>query len=150
MKKRILSVAIIFAIGMSSVLANTVDGVNEKVLSSFQREFAEAKDMYWQKGGDFLKVSFTLNEKVLFAYYNESGEKLALVRNVTSFDLPLGLQIELKQQYGQYWITDLFEFNGQDDSAYYVTVENANVKITLKSSGMEWMDNVQKDAEIIG
>jgi hypothetical protein len=136
MKKRILLVAFVFAIGMSSVLANTVDGVNEKVLNSFQKEFAGAKDMYWQKGDAFLKVSFTLNDKVLFAYYNESGEKLALVRNITSFDLPLGLQIELKQDYGQYWITDLFEFNGQEDSAYYVTVENADVKVTLKSSGM--------------
>jgi len=136
MKKRILLVAMVFAIGVSSVLANTVNGVNEKVLSSFQKEFAGAKDVYWQKGNDFLKVSFTLDGKVLFAYYNESGEKLALVRNITSFDLPLGLQMELKQQYSQYWITDLFDFNGQEDSAYYITIENADTKITLKSAGL--------------
>src|SRR5690349_11547720 len=136
MKKRILFIALVFAFGLSSVFANTVDGVNEKVLSRFQKEFSQAKDVYWQKGDDFLKVSFTLNEKVFFAYYNESGDKLALVRNLTSFDLPLGLQMELKQSYPQHWITDLFEFNGQDDSAYYVTIENADVKITLKSVGM--------------
>jgi hypothetical protein len=136
MKKRILLVVMVFAIGVSSVLANTVNGVNEKVLSSFQKEFAGAKDVYWQKGNDFLKVSFTLDGKVLFAYYNESGEKLALVRNITSFDLPLGLQMELKQQYPQYWITDLFDFNGQEDSAYYITIENADTKITLKSVGL--------------
>ena len=136
MKKRILFIALVIAFGMTNLFANTVDGVNQKVLSNFQKEFSQAKDIYWQKGDDFLKASFTLNEKVFFAYYNEAGEKLALVRNLTSFDLPLSLQMELKQSYPQYWISDLFEFNGQDDSAYYVTIENADVKITLKSIGM--------------
>jgi hypothetical protein len=125
-----------FVFGAGSLLANTVEGVNEKVLNNFQKEFVGAKEVAWQKGEEFMKVSFILNEKVFIAYYNEEGEKLALVRNISRLDLPLSLQENLKDSYSQYWITDLFEFNGKDDSAYYITIENADVKITLKSFGM--------------
>ena len=136
MKKSILLAAMMFVFGAGSLLANTVEGVSEKVLSSFQKEFVGAKEVSWQKGEEFVKVSFTLNEKIFIAYYNEEGEKLALVRNLSSLDLPLSLQESLKDSYSQYWITDLFEINGKDDSAYYITIENADVKITLKSIGM--------------
>jgi hypothetical protein len=77
-----------------------------------------------------------MNEKVFIAYYTEEGEKLALVRNISRLDLPLSLQENLKDSYSQYWITDLFEMNGRDESAYYITIENADVKLTLKSFGM--------------
>ena len=136
MKNRILFVAMLFVFGTSSLFANTVEGVNEKVLSSFKKEYNGAKEVYWQKGDQFLKATFTLNEKVYFAYYNEEGEKLALVRNVMSFDLPIPLQQDLKESYGQFWISDLFEINAKEESAYYVTIENADSKITLKSVGM--------------
>jgi len=136
MKKSTLLVVMMFVFGAGRLLANTVEGVNEKVLSSFQKEFVGAKEVTWQKSEEFVKVSFILNEKVFIAYYSEEGEKLALVRNLSRLDLPLSLQESLKDSYSQYWITDLFEINGKDDSAYYITIENADVKITLKSVGM--------------
>src|SRR6476659_2429954 len=136
MKKSTLLVVMMFVFGAGSLLANTVEGVNEKVLSSFQKEFVGAKEVTLQKSEEFVKVSFILNEKVFIAYYSEEGEKLALVRNLSRLDLPLSLQESLKDSYSQYWITDLFEINGKDDSAYYITIENADVKITLKSVGM--------------
>ena len=140
MKKRILFIAMMIVFGAGTMFANSVEVVNEKVLSSFQKKYGSAKEVKWQKGDQYLKATFVLNEKVYFAYYSEDGEKLALVRNLTTFELPMTLQDELKESYPQYWISDLFEINGKEDAAYYVTVENADAKITLKSIGMSgWM-----------
>ena len=140
MKKRILFITMMIVLATGTVFANSVEGVNEKVLSSFQKEYSGAKEVKWQKGDQYLKATFFLNERVYFAYYSEDGEKLALVRNLTSFELPMSLQKALKESYPQCWISDLFEINGKEDAAYYVTIENADAKISLKSVGMSgWM-----------
>ena len=139
MKRRFVLVALVLFMGMSGVFANKLEGVNEKVLTSFQKEFVNAKEVSWESNSQFIKVSFKLNEQVFIAYYNVDGERLAIARNLRSLELPMTLQEELRQSYNNYWITDLFEFNGKDDAAYYVTIENADYRITLKSVGLtEW------------
>ena len=53
----------------------------------------------------------------------------------------MGLLEKLKESYSNCWITELFEFSGKEDAAYYVTMENADYKITLKSLGMyDWVN----------
>ena len=141
MKKRILLIVTVLFVGMTGLMANGREGNNEKALSSFQKEFTGATDVKWQSGNSFMKVSFTFNEQVLTAFYNVEGERLAITRNIKSSELPMGLLEKLKESYSNCWITELFEFNGKEDAAYYVTIENADYKITLKSVGMyDWVN----------
>lgn len=80
-----------------------------------------------------------MNGQVMFAYYNNSGEMLAITRNIVSSQLPISLFSELKQDYAQYWITDLFEMVNGNETSYYVTVENADAVVVLKSvDGLHW------------
>jgi len=140
MKTRIILCALVMIIGISSVRANEVGNVNEKALTSFQKDFRHATDVNWQSTPKFLKVSFTLNGQVYMAYYNEDGDRLAIARNITSNELPMGLQADLKDSYPGFWISDLFEIHGKEEAAYYVTIENADYRITLKSTGLsEWI-----------
>jgi hypothetical protein len=46
----------------------------------------------------------------------------------------------LKREYDEYWISDLFEVSGNEGTAYYITLENANTKLVLKSSGGKGWD----------
>ena len=146
MKKSILLIVTTLCLGMTGLMANNREGINEKALTSFQKDFTNATDVSWQTGTSYLKVSFTLNEQILTAYYNQEGERLAIIRNLRSNELPLALIEKLKQSYNNYWITELFEFHGKEDGAYYITIENADHKITLKSLGMyDWINFRKSD-----
>jgi len=80
-----------------------------------------------------------MNEQTLFAFYSMTGEFMAVTRYISSFQLPLNLQSNLKKSYSNYWITDLFEMANHDGTAYYVTLETADSKIVLKSiDGSDW------------
>jgi hypothetical protein len=61
-----------------------------------------------------------------------------VTRNITSSQLPMNLLLSLKSDYSAYWITELFEFTGDDQNCYYVSLESADAKVTLRSSGDSW------------
>jgi hypothetical protein len=49
------------------------------------------------------------------------------------------LQGNLKKDYSDYWISDLFEVANNEGTSYYVTLENADTKMVLKASdGKSW------------
>jgi len=80
-----------------------------------------------------------MDDQKLFAYYNNQGEFIAISRFISSSQLPLYLQGSLKKLYTNYWISDLFEMTTNEATDYYVTFENADAKIILKSTdGSNW------------
>jgi hypothetical protein len=80
------------------------ENVNEKVLNAFKTEFTTASHVEWTTGPDYYKASFVFNDKHVFAFYNIEGRLLGLTRNITSSELPLKLQTDLKKNYDHYWI----------------------------------------------
>jgi len=132
MKKTIFALAFSLILGSAS-FANNDESNNERASQSFKKEFAQAKDVSWQKSGDMFRATFTLNERVLFAYYNQSGDLMAITRNITTDQLPIALQTSLRKNYTEYWVSDLFEMVSGGQTSYYITVENADHKVVLKS-----------------
>jgi hypothetical protein len=57
-----------------------------------------------------------------------------MTRNISSLNLPLKLQGKIRSDYAEFWISDLFELSDNDGTHYYITVENADSKVLLKSS----------------
>ena len=135
MKKMIVTLAI--TISSLAAFAGE-ENVNPKVLNAFKEEFTTAKEVEWIVAKDFYRAAFIYNEKHVFAYYSPEGELIGLSRYVSPADLPARLQSNLKKNYSDYWISDLFEVSKNDGSAYFVTLENADSKIVLKSSGLTW------------
>jgi hypothetical protein len=133
MKKSIIMSALSLVLLISSAFANNFDGVSDKALQAFKKEFSTASDVNWQITKHYVKATFSLNSQVLFAYYSPEGERLAVMRNITSAQLPLTLFTSLKKSHADYWISDLFEVTSENEVAYYVTLENADQKITLRS-----------------
>lgn len=132
MKKMILTLAI--AISSFAAFAGE-ENVSKKVLDAFKTEFKAVKDVEWTAGSDYYKASFVYNDKHLFAYYNMDGDLLGLTRYISPVDLPLNLQIGLKKNSNDYWISDLFEVAKNGTTSYYLTIENAETKTVLKSTG---------------
>ena len=136
MKKRILIFALLLT-GISYSFANTDDSINKRAVASFNKEFVNARDIKWERKNGFVLATFCLNNEVMFAYYTTDGEMMAIVRNMLSDKLPIPKLLSLHKDYSGYWISNLFEISTSEGTAYYVTVENADFKVTLKSLGDE-------------
>jgi hypothetical protein len=132
MKRTIFTLALSLILGTAS-FANNEETINQKASESFKKEFAQAKDVSWQKAGEMVKATFTLNDRVLFAYYSESGDLIAITRNITTDQLPISLQTSMRKNYSGYWVSDLFEMVSGGQTNYYITLENADHKVVLKS-----------------
>lgn len=145
MKKRILVWALLLTLGVSSAFANNADGVSDKVINSFKKDFAEARDIQWEKSKEYIKATFSLNDQVMFAYYSEDGKMLAVSRNLTSGQLPMNLLTDVKKNYSNYWITQLFEIASNSENSYYITLENENQTIVLKSTSSDGWELIKKD-----
>ena len=111
------------------------ENVDPTVLNSFNNEFSTAKEVEWSVGSNYYKAAFTFNGNHVFAFYNKDGELLGLTRYISSLDLPINLQKDLKKDYSAYWIADLFEVANSEGTSYYITLENAEKKIVMKSVG---------------
>ncbi len=137
MKQIILSIATVLMMGIGASAANTNDEVNQLAVNSFHKEFSSAQNVVWEQKQDFIKATFTMNDQVLFAYYNSNGDLQAVVRNIVSYQLPINLLTDLKKEYNGCWISELFEIASDNQTTYYVTLENADKKIVLRSNNTE-------------
>ena|SRR5687767_6690966 len=135
MKKMIVTLAIALASFNAFALDETV---NQKVLDAFKIEFATASEVEWTIATDYYKAAFNYNGKYVYAYYNTDGELMGMTRHLSPHDLPLALQSNLKKNYEGFWISELFEAVKIDVTNYYVTLENADTKIILRSSDNSW------------
>jgi len=135
MKKFLITMAIVVTSLCS--FASDVD-VNVSVLSSFQKEFAGARDVQWTTAGDNYKASFVFNNQYVFAFFTSQGELMGITRNMTSLELPVALQASLKKDYHEYWISNLFEISNADGVHYYITLEKADTKLILSSTASSW------------
>ena len=134
----IMMLAMVFT--LSTMYAFTgEEAVSKQAVSNFTTQFKGATAPNWTAGKNYYKVAFSLNAQKLFAYYNIDGDFIAVSRYISSFQLPLYLQTSLKNDYSKYWVTDLFEMADNNETTFYVTVENADAKIVLKSTdGKAW------------
>ncbi|HXB33373.1 MAG TPA: hypothetical protein VNV35_08125 [Puia sp.] len=145
MKKMILSLAAVITMGFS-VFANGNDNVvTQQARDAFKKDFATASNIRWEQKNNFLKATFSLNGQILTAYYFSNGDLQAVVRNITSDQLPINLLTSLRKDYTEYWITDLFEISSNGETSYYVSIENSDKKIVLKSDDLSFWDVYSKE-----
>lgn len=136
MKRILITLTVLLSITMSS-FANE-GKVNSRVLQSFETSFKNAVEVTWTVDENFCKADFSLNGQYVTAYYDEAGQMIAITRNISSTQLPISLQASLKKDHDDLWISDLFEVANELGTTYYVTLENADTKLVLKSSGSGW------------
>ena len=137
MKKRILILVIMLITGTVATFAATVEPVNQKISDAFTKEFTDAQDIRWDNGKNFVRATFKLNNQVMFAYYSHNAELLGVTRNITTDQLPVKLQAELRSSMENQWISDLFEMSSNGVTTYYITLESSTHTIVLLSKGAD-------------
>ena len=146
MKKRILLLSIVLVSFTAFSFAADVPTISKNVISSFNQQFANAHDIKWENHASFVKAEFTVNDVVLYAYFNQTGELIAVTRFISPNQLPLVLLNSLKKQFSSgYWVSDLFEIETEAGTSYYATFESADQTIVLKSDGISGWSSFQKE-----
>jgi len=137
MKLLILTLTALLSFG--SLKSNAQDiKVSAAVVNSFNTSFKNAAEVQWKDCGTYYKADFTLNGQYVTAYYDAAANLMAVTKNISTVQLPVTLQANLKKSYEDYWVSDLFEVSDESGTSYYVTVENGDTKTTLKSIGNSW------------
>jgi len=127
---------LLLSLSISNIFANTNEEVvNAKAAISFKKEFSQAQEVKWENSKQYVKATFKLNDQVMIAYYSNAGELLGITRNLTTSQLPINLMAEIKKNHKNAWITDLFEITTNDETNYYITLEDADQTVVLKSLG---------------
>ena len=123
---------------MTSAFAEE-ENVKAEILAAFKSKFSTAQEVTWTSGKMFSEATFLLNGSWITAHFNYRAELVAVSRNITSDQLPLFLQNNLRKHYSGYWITDLFELSNKDGFSHYITLRNADEEIVLESlNGRTW------------
>lgn len=138
MKKQALLLILSVALFFGTASANHPSDIPSVVLSAFNQEYVNASAISWVEGVNWFKASFKVEDVYLTAYYNTLGETIGVSRNITTRQLPLLLQRDIKENYADFWVTDLFELALNDDTTYYITLENADEIITLEGHEGYW------------
>jgi hypothetical protein len=122
-----------------SKIADSDSEVPCDVVNAFKKDFRPATDVIWSDNTFFFQVEFTLGEKRLFAFYSMEGKFMGLYRHISSTVLPGHLRNSIRENYSNYWITELFQLSKKIGNTYFLTLQNADEKIFLKSNdGSEW------------
>ena len=138
MKKIVLTLAI--AISSLASFANENENVTTEALNAFNHEFASASGVEWSESGHLFKASFLFNEQYVTAFYTAEGYLMGVTKNILSVDLPVKLQTKLKNNFSDFWITELSEVSNNRGTTYYITLENADVQVMLHSTDNNtWM-----------
>ena len=137
MKRLLVTLTIALSFISLSSFANA-DDVSPKAVKSFNKSFKNATEVKWTVTDNYVKADFALNGQYVSAFYNEDGSMIALTRNLSSLQLPITLQADLKRNYDCYWISNVLEVANEEGTSYYITLETADEQLTLKSSGDSW------------
>lgn len=135
---------------VSSFFATTSKANNEIVtpaaVKSFNRSFAGAREVVWTQESDLYKVSFQVSGQYAHAFYDAQGQMVVITRNISPLQLPVVLLASVKMNYSQQWISDLIEVSDDSGTYYYLTLEDANQRVILKSEGSSrWIRHQKMD-----
>jgi len=131
MKKILVSLMMTLCILQAGFAA---ENVNDAIIRAFNANFSDAKEVSWEYADNYAKATFTLNGRIQYAFYTNNGELMGVAQYIRVDELPTSLSELIKKNYPSYWISNLFELNSDDDKNYYITIEDADQTLILKSN----------------
>ncbi len=135
--KHLFIAVILFLTVAGTTRANTTGGTEPQFagVENFQHKYPNATDVTYKVKGQFTEVNFEWNAMKLQAFYDLQGNFMATCRQVTVGNLPLSVQMSLKNEYADYVQRDAIEYNDSDDGvSYYVTAIGAKTTYLLRVS----------------
>jgi hypothetical protein len=137
MKKLFLS-AILSVLIAGSLCAADVNKENVATVADFSVDFTNAENVHWTSTKNYLKASFTLNNKKMEAYYEHDGSMIGTASAININELPVSAKRIFAKKYGSFTVKEAILFEATSDTAYYVSAEDEvqSLIITISSEGI--------------
>jgi hypothetical protein len=145
MKKFFISAAL-FSVFSSVVFAGNVHSgdpviparktvnVNSNVQSSFDKEFAGASSVKWERIQDHIyQVVFSYNNERVNAFYDEEGQLVATGRFINESALPFLVKKNLKRKYASYELQQIIEVTQNNETSYLLVIADEQLKLTVQA-----------------
>lgn len=138
MKKFILSTAIVLTL-FGTALADNPESINRNAAASFKKDFNTASDVSWSETSHYYRATFHLDKQTFLAYYDAQGNLISVVHHMLSTGLPEQLRKDIRKQYANYWVSELFQVSFDEGSYYFIELKNADETIVLTTdSNLCW------------
>jgi len=143
--KKIFITAAIATLFSASVFADgtkkdkTDVNVSYTVLNQFNADFADASNVVWTVNGSFQKADFIADNVKKTAFYNLTGEFVALTQDVDAKAIPAKALKEINEDYKGYNVNEVIviqnntELNPDaDETAYFVDLKSDTKEVLVK------------------
>lgn len=107
--------------------------VNRKTVAAFEFAFKEATEVVWyaEETNDY--VYFKINDIKTKIRYDKEGKFISCLRTYKEQDLPMLVQIRLKENYPTKKVTAVTELATDGTTEYYINVEDEKFIYILKA-----------------
>lgn len=124
------AIVLLFSATAFAAKGNTV---TEQVNGAFENDFVKAKNVTWQKTGDFYFASFDMSGFAVNAAYDDEGHLVGTSRTIATALLPLSVSMALSQKYSQYTVPEkVTELTYDSDIKYQIFVSNEKKTLELR------------------
>lgn len=136
MQKLSIAFILLITVSLSSFAGNPANNYPVfKGMEHFMQMFPQATEVDCKNKGEFTEVNFMWNGLQLQAFYDQDGNPVATSRMVTIDNLPLTVQIMLRDKYPGFIARSAIEFDDNTTGlCYYVTVVSAKTSYLLHVS----------------
>jgi hypothetical protein len=130
--KQLFMTALVAVSLISAAFATPVKDVSINVTRSFQSAYPAVNTVQWVVTKDYTKATFTINDIKTEAFYNNNGEFIGSSQAASLEDLPTYAKRGLAKKYSNYIVKEAIKFEGNDETAYFISAENEKQTLILK------------------
>ena len=135
MKKILVSLLLMFTVGLATVIAGDETGVSKQVKENFEKEFAGAKSVAWNNLGDYQVATFIFESIRVEAYFNsETGDLEGAARYMMFDQLPLLVIKAFNKNFASTDFLTALEISNTEGVCYRLTAEKQNKRYSFKVS----------------
>lgn len=138
MKRIVIALSVLFTLATTTTAFAGEVKVSSSVMQAFKARFADAVNVSWSEANGFTIAEFTLDDTRHFAYYNAAAELTVVAQPLTIKELSKVQQTNLRKNYADYTVVDVYQLEDNDGVKFYTIVENSSKKIILSTTSSKW------------
>jgi hypothetical protein len=131
MKKFFIAALLTVTVATTAFTADD-NKISTRIKDNFKTEYAEVDNVTWSVKSDYVKASFEIKGAATSVFYNLEGETIATSKKITLEDLPVHAKRTFAKKYSDYVVKEAIQFDGVDESAYFISAENDKQSVILK------------------
>lgn len=106
--------------------------VPEGIVANFEKTFANANDVEWERQGEGFSVEFEEKRMDREIWYDASGEILRAEKELMENDLPAAIKKNIKTDYAGFQIEDAEMREEKGETTYFVELEKKGMEKNIR------------------